>query len=179
MSSPGDRKSSPCVFALPGRGVEWVGDRRAGGQHVPSPFSKCGGWNRGHSAGADSLEGQLGPLRLQTPCPQHGTAPHGPSCRAAPGHSPGPQRRDCKSSSAGVFQHRQHRPFRHSERGRGSPVLSLRNQATQSCKRGGCLKPELVPLAEFYAHLSSAHALRTRVSALMELGVPGADLVFS
>lgn len=65
------------------------------------------------------------------------------------------------------------------KRGRGSPVLSLRNQATQSCKRGGCLKPELVPLAEFYAHLSSAHALRTRVSALMELGVPGADLVFS
>lgn len=65
------------------------------------------------------------------------------------------------------------------KRGRGSPVLSLRNQATQSCKRGGCLKPELVPLAEFYAHLSSAHALRTRVSTLMELGVPGADLVFS
>lgn len=65
------------------------------------------------------------------------------------------------------------------KRGRGSPVLSLRNQATQSCKCGGCLKPELVPLAEFYAYLSSAHALRTRVSALMELGVPGADLVFS
>lgn len=33
------RKSSPCVFALPGRGVEWVGDRRAGGKQPARPLT--------------------------------------------------------------------------------------------------------------------------------------------
>lgn len=179
MSSPG--KAAPAFSPFPAGAWSGSGTGGQGASTSPHPSASAAAGTEGTLQARIHSRGSWDPcsLRLQTPCPQHGTAPHGPSCRAAPGHSPGPQRRDCKSSSAGVFQHRQHRPFRHSERGRGSPVLSLRNQATQSCKRGGCLKPELVPLAEFYAHLSSAHALRTRVSALMELGVPGADLVFS